>query len=270
MAARNVSILIYNFYMKSFNQLTYLLISIGLALLTGCSNSDSPATQCLPNQFPFEEGSFVTASYNSKNNLVGLSYTFESAEDRFQSVRSYDSKNRVIQINFYVNGYISDDFVRISYSETKVKEDYFRSLSTNDGLMSTRYYYFDENEKIVSYSDRFKEDLFVRSDSVVFSYTNDNVTGIIVYNGDDIVEETYTLTFDSNTSPYYKSGFAGDEYLYSYLNLSLNNPLTITHVEADETTTFTYTYSDNKGFPLTRLLSTELTTGEFKYTCDNP
>lgn len=256
--------------MKHLKQLTQALFFIAFVLLIGCSDSDSPARPCLPNQFPFEEGSFVSASYNSKNDLSGLTYEFEGEGDRFQSIRSYDSKGRIAQINFFVNGILAEDFVKVFYLQDTVKEEYYKSSFNASGLMSYRYYYLDEEDKVFSYTEHYKEGLFEREDSVVFTYTNENVTGIVVYNADDIVEETYTLTYDTNASPYYKSAFAGDEYLYSYLNLSVNNPLTITHVELAETTTYTYTYSANKGYPLTRLLSTETTTGEFKYTCENP
>jgi hypothetical protein len=256
--------------MKHLKQLTQGLFFIAFILLMGCSDSDSPKPACLPSQFPFGEGADVTATYNSKNKLVGLTYNYEDVEDRFQSIRSYDNKGRILQINFYVNGNLADDFVKITYLQDTVMESYYRESATTEGLMSYRYYYLDEEEKIVSYSERFKENLFERSDSVVFTYTNENITNIVVYNEDDVVVETYTLTYDTNTSPYYKSAFAGDEFLYSFLNLSVNNPLTITHVELAETTTYTYTYTENKGFPLTRLLSTEITPGEFEYSCDNP
>jgi hypothetical protein len=256
--------------MKHLKQLTQGLFFVVSILLIGCSTTETVKPACLPNQFPFGEDAYVTASYNSNNKLVALTYKFEEDVNTFQSIRSYDTKGRILQINFYVNRNLADDFVKISYLQDTVKEEYYRSSVSASGLMSYRYYYLDENEKVISYSERFKENLFERSDSVVFTYTNENITNIVVYNEDNVIEETYTLTYDTNTSPYYKSAFAGDEYLYSFLNLSVNNPLTITHVELAETTNYTYTYSENKGFPLTRLLSTETTAGEFKYTCDNP
>jgi hypothetical protein len=255
--------------MKHLKQLSWsLFFFIGCFALTNCSETDTAPKPCLPNQFPFEGNSSVTANYDTKNRLFSLAYKILGDGATYESFRYY-TDNKVTQIIFKVNGFFTEDYVRVKHLVDTVKEEYFRGNANVENLKSYRLYFFNENEKMYSYTVREKANDFVRSDSVVYSYTAENVTQITVYNNVDAVEATFVLTYDDKINPYHRSGFGGDDYLYSYLNLSKNNLVSITHVEDNETITYEYTYSA-KGVPLTRKVSADTEPQEFKYTCDNP
>jgi hypothetical protein len=255
-----------------YTKLPIALFLLSLLVFTKCGkDSDPKKAECLPTLFSIEEEEGkVKAEYTTKNQLVRLTYTFPDNPVVFQSIRSYDSKGKILGISFVFNGNTAEDFVKVTQTETEIKEEFFRTSSSAENLRSYRYYYLDENKRVVSFSERERENsTFIRIDSVAFTYTTDNVSQIRTYNALDELTATYNLVFDNNINPYNKANFSGDEYLYSFLNLSKNNPVSYTHVEAEETTTFSYTYGST-GFPLTRQSSAVATVGEFSYSCDNP
>jgi hypothetical protein len=258
--------------MKYCRHLITGFIFIALAIFTSCNDNEVKVKPCLATQFPFEDDAatgIVRASYYQNDKLYSLTYKLDDDNNVYESDREYDSKGKLRRINLYVNGFRAQDFFIVTHLVDTVKEELFRTNTSAENLRSYRLYFFDENDKVFSYTVREKADNFVRSDSVVYSYTGDNVTQITIYDADDVVVETYNLTYDDKTNPYYKTGFGGDDFVYSYLNQSKNNPISKTHVELDETITYEYTYSA-KGVPLTRLVSTESETREFKYRCENP
>lgn len=253
--------------MKSLLKAFVLILGIQV-LVTGCDNSDpNKVNVCLPTQFPLEEdGGNVTASYDSKNRISSLTYTYSDEEDVFRSLYEYDSKEKLNFIKFYINGYIADDFVTITYAIDTIRENYFRGNSLPENLTYYRKYYLIDN-KISSFTEHDASNDFARGDSTVFEYTGNNVATIKYFNSEDILEATAELEFDSEISPYFKTGFSGSVYLYDFWNLSENNLTKFTLVELTESTTYTYTYGDN-GYPLTRVSSAGIVTGEFIYNCD--
>lgn len=256
-------------FFKSF--LLSGILGVLALFFSDCSDNEirRTSTKCLPTQFPFEEEEgTITATYNSKNRLVGAHYTFEDDEDfSFTSVRGYNSDDKLTRVNFYVNGNISDDFVQISYPTDTIKEQFYRSGSNIENLQSYRYYFLNETGKVASVIERFRDNNFAKGDSTVYTYTGNNVTLVTIYNELDELDASYEIEYDDKKNPYFETQFSGEEYLYSIWNLSENNPVSIKHVQSGDVTTYTYTFSE-KGFLLTRESSALGVTGEFKYNCE--
>ncbi|MBX2965218.1 MAG: hypothetical protein KF845_03665 [Cyclobacteriaceae bacterium] len=248
-----------------------LLVVLGFSalFLSNCSDRENQTkTPCLPTQFPFEEeDGVIDATYDLRNRLAGVTYTFnDDADFTFTSIRSFNSDNEIVQVNFYVNGSIAADFIKVTHAKDTIKEEHYRSGSAAENLQSYRYYYLNSSGKVTSFSEREHSNSFAKGDSTVYTYTGNNVTLVRLYNELNELEESYEITYDNNTNPYNEVNFSGDEYLFSPLNLSENNPVSIKHVESGDITTFSYTFAGN-GFLLTRKSSAVAEAGEFKYSC---
>jgi hypothetical protein len=253
--------------MKYVQQLSIFSLLFSLLFLFGCADDESPKKPCLPTQFPIEgEDGTITAIYDTKNILRSLTYQYEGDDDIFQSIRAYNGKEQIIQINFYVNGFLAQDFAKVSYANDTIKEEYYRGTSAIENLQSYRLYYLDDDSRVISFTEHDLADDFVRGDSIEYTYTADNISHIRVYDSFDVAYANYELLFDDKVNPYYKIQFNGNEYIYGFLNLSKNNPTSVTHIEAVETITYTYTYANN-GFPLTRQSSEAVAVGDFEYSC---
>jgi hypothetical protein len=249
-----------------------IVILLGITLLfSNCENNEifTGSTKCLPTQFPFEEeDGIMAATYDTRNRLAGVNYTFTDDEDfSFTSIRTYNNDDKLTRVNFYVNGSIADDFVTIIHATDTIKEHFYRSSSAVENLQSYRYYFLDSNDKIISFAERNSSNNFAKGDSTVYTYTGKNITLVSVYNELDELEASYEIEYDDKKNPYFEAKFSGEEYLFSIWNLSENNPVSIEHVQSGDITTYTYTFSE-KGFLLTRQSSVLAVTGEFKYNCD--
>ncbi len=257
---------------KLLKSLLSFVILVGVTLLfSNCQENEiiTGSTKCLPTQFPFEEEEgIMTASYDIRNRLAGVNYTFTDDDDfSFTSIRTYSNDDKLTRINFYVNGNIADDFVQITHATDTIKEQFYRSSSSIENLQSYRYYFLDSNDKVISFAERNNSNNFAKGDSTVYTYTGNNITLVSMYNELDELEESYEIEYDDKKNPYFETKFSGEEYLFSIWNLSENNPVSIKHVQSGDITTYTYTFSE-KGFLLTRQSSALAVTGEFKYNCD--
>ncbi|WKZ59312.1 MAG: hypothetical protein QY309_15780 [Cyclobacteriaceae bacterium] len=257
---------------KLLKSLLSIVILVGTTLLfSNCENNEifTGSTKCLPTQFPFEEEEgIMTASYDIRNRLAGVNYTFTDDDDfSFTSIRTYSNDDKLTRINFYVNGNIADDFVQITHATDTIKEQFYRSSSSIENLQSYRYYFLDSNDKVISFAERSNSNNFAKGDSTVYTYTGKNITLVSMYNELEELEESYEIEYDDKKNPYFETKFSGEEYLFSIWNLSENNPVSIKHVQSGDITTYTYTFSE-KGFLLTRQSSALAVTGEFKYNCD--
>jgi hypothetical protein len=251
--------------MKSLTR-AFIFCLGSLAFLVGCKDSEPVKVDaCLPTQFPLEEdaGEAIT-SYDSKNRIINITYTFDDEPNVFRSAHLYKD-GKASFIYFYVNGYLADDFVAIKYGVDTVRENYYRTRELPEYLRSYRKYYL-KDEKISGFTEFELSDNFARGDSTIIEYTGENVTMMKIFNSDDILVTTIELEFDDKVNPYFETGFSGGEYLYSFLNLSVNNPIKQTNVELGETIEYTYTY-DERGFPLTRESTLTMTSGDFIYSC---
>jgi hypothetical protein len=240
-------------------------------LLSNCQDNEiiTGSTKCLPTQFPFEEeDGIMAATYDTRNRLAGVNYTFTDDDDfSFTSIRTYNNDDKLTRINFYVNGNIADDFVSITHATDTIKEQFYRSSSAVENLQSYRYYFLDANDRVISFAERNNSNNFAKGDSTVYTYTGKNITLVSLYNELDELEASYEIEYDDKKNPYFEAKFSGEEYLFSIWNLSENNPVSIEHVQSGDITTYTYTFSE-KGFLLTRQSSALAVTGEFKYNCD--
>ena len=254
--------------MKSLVKAFFLVLSTAL-FLAGCNDSESGKKPvCLPTQFPLEEDDgIVKATYDAKNKIYQLTYTYEGDDQVFSTVHSYDKKGRVSYLNFYVNYHLAEDFVQVLYSADTIHEEFFRTTALPENLTYYRIYYLTD-KKVTSFTEYDSDNDFARGDSTVFEYTGKNVTTIKFYDEDGILQSTAHVEFDDKPSPYFKTGFSGEIYQYSYLNLSENNPVKYTLVELGEDIIYTYTYKDN-GLPMSRESTIGVTIGEFTYTCDD-
>lgn len=257
---------------EQLKSLLSLIILVGMAiLLSNCQDNEiiTGSTKCLPTQFPFEEeDGIMAATYDTRNRLAGVNYTFTDDDDfSFTSIRTYNNDDKLTRINFYVNGNIADDFVSITHATDTIKEQFYRSSSAVENLQSYRYYFLDANDRVISFAERNNSNNFAKGDSTVYTYTGKNITLVSLYNELDELEASYEIEYDDKKNPYFEAKFSGEEYLFSIWNLSENNPVSIKHVQSGDITTYTYTFSE-KGFLLTRQSSALGVTGEFKYNCD--
>jgi hypothetical protein len=257
---------------EQLKSLLSLIILVGMAiLLSNCQDNEiiTGSTKCLPTQFPFEEeDGIMAATYDTRNRLAGVNYTFTDDDDfSFTSIRTYNNDDKLTRINFYVNGNIADDFVSITHATDTIKEQFYRSSSAVENLQSYRYYFLDANDRVISFAERNNSNNFAKGDSTVYTYTGKNITLVSLYNELDELEASYEIEYDDKKNPYFEAKFSGEEYLFSIWNLSENNPVSIEHVQSGDITTYTYTFSE-KGFLLTRQSSALAVTGEFKYNCD--
>jgi hypothetical protein len=257
---------------EQLKSLLSLIILVGMAILfSNCQDNEiiTGSTKCLPTQFPFEEeDGIMAATYDTRNRLAGVNYTFTDDDDfSFTSIRTYNNDDKLTRINFYVNGNIADDFVSITHATDTIKEQFYRSSSAVENLQSYRYYFLDANDKVISFAERNNSNNFAKGDSTVYTYTGKNITLVSIYNELDELEASYEIEYDDKKNPYFEAKFSGEEYLFSIWNLSENNPVSIEHVQSGDITTYTYTFSE-KGFLLTRQSSALGVPGEFKYNCD--
>jgi hypothetical protein len=257
--------------MKFQKSLFPLQILLFAGILWSCNSNPETVTKtgCLSTQFPLEEeeGKVSVLFRDSKNRLQDLQFVFDGIEDNLGSRRVYDSKGNVVRVDLYVNTFLASEFFRITHSTDSIKEEFFNTSTAASNLLSYRKYYLT-NGKVTSYAEYERTTNLELVDSVVFSYTVDNVTEIAFYGNDETIDSTITVEYDDKISPYYKSNFSGDLYLFSYLNLSKNNPTELTTQETGETVTYTYEYN-SEDLPNKRTSSLATNPGVFTYNCTN-
>lgn len=241
-----------------------LFIGIQIFFIACDDSNTKKKIVCLPTQFPYEEeNATITTAYDNKDRLSTVTYKFDNIDDVFRSLNTYDNKGNIVETSFYVNYIRTEDFSKVSYTADSIKESFYRTSALVGNLRFYRKYYLD-GEIITGFTEHDKEDNFQRGDSTSFEYTGGNVTTVKVYDTFDVLQSTTEIEYDDANNPYYKANYSGGIYLYSILNLSMNNPTKYTIIETMDTKEYTYTY-DEKLFPLTR---NSLVIGEFKYTCN--
>ena len=143
-----------------------------------------------------------------------------------------------------------------TYGSGTITESHFVKVAKHFEEDSRIIYYLN-GTRIIGWADHNPYNELARRDSVVFTYTDDNITRKDSYGSGENIENYFLYTYDDKINPFKLAGLndEDDEY-FKPLNISKNNITRMEfhfgeHYDYDE---FVYTY-DADGFPTTRVIT---------------
>lgn len=207
---------------------------------------------CYPTEIPGSGYTIMMSlTYNTDNTVATVTYTEDEVETTRSEFEYSDGKHS--RTNDYRNNVLSS-YITYTYGTNTITVTVYPA--DNEFEAKTYYIYYLDGDRITGYGRHSVDDGGARTDSAVFTYTNDNVTQIDGYSANDEVVWAYTFEYDDNPNPHALVGLTGYyQYEYfGYLSLSKNNPTVSIYNDQDfenETQANSYTYNGD-GLPLTR------------------
>ncbi|MBT1710344.1 hypothetical protein KK062_19005 [Fulvivirgaceae bacterium PWU5] len=250
----------------------YMLLATTAIASVRCSQDDDQGQQtvsCLPTTLPGYT-STLTISYNADKKISTVNYT-EDDTPGYQSSYLYANGN-ITRINTMQGG-ATKAYETFTSGSGTITESHFAKVS-NQFKEDSRITYYLNGTRITAWADHNPYNGLARRDSVVFTYTGENITRKDSYGSSENIENYFLYTYDDKTNPFKLAGLndEDDEY-FKPINISKNNVTRMEfhfgeHTDHDN---FTYTY-DSDGLPITRAITwggiLEDPTQTISYTCD--
>ena len=165
----------------------------------------------------------------------------------------YDSKGRITRVDYFSNtGSFKIGYSVITYQDNKIIDE-FTGEDEESKSLSGRYTYHLESGRVKSYSrEYYMGDLLTKGDSLVYEYVDGNVVDIFQFvrgNGSTpFINTHFFLEYDNKTSPYNTVQHSGCSDLFSFVNLSKNNVVSVT-INGNSEPYYHYSYTYNNNFP---------------------
>lgn len=223
---------------------------------------------CYPVNLPGGEA-LMTVSYNADNTVATVDYQAnnEESDTDYLSEFAYTSGKLTRINNKRSNEIVS--YTTFAYGTNTITESFYEDQDENGVFEKINYYiYYLDGSRIKSWAMYENGSEASRLDSVILTYTNDNVTRQDGYGSGKTLVRYSLYQYDNKSNPYSFVGLVGDDdHFFQPLSISKNN---ITHIESYENeetdeVTVTYTYFDN-GFPETRTVD-DGPIDSFSYAC---
>jgi hypothetical protein len=233
----------------------YILLATATVAFVRCNHDDDQSQQaapCLPTTLPGYT-STLTISYNADKKISTVNY----AEDDTPGYRSsyLYANGKITRINT-MRGGATKAYDTFTYGSGTITESHFVKVAKHFEEDSRIIYYLN-GTRIIGWADHNPYNELARRDSVVFTYTDDNITRKDSYGSGENIENYFLYTYDDKINPFKLAGLndEDDEY-FKPLNISKNNITRMEfhfgeHYDYDE---FVYTY-DADGFPTTRVIT---------------
>jgi hypothetical protein len=226
---------------------------------------------CWPTELPGVE-SMMSITYTPDHSVSIVSHQAydEEGNTAYRSEFQYtDGKlSRVTNLH----GEEITSYTTLTYGNNTITETYF----TKEGENFPEYHhfiYYLNGTRIIGWARHDPQYDGARTDSAVYTYTNDNITRMDGYGTGEEIKWHHEYKYDDKTNPFALAGLTGDDdEFFQPITLSKNNITSILYYYAGELTeeeTYTFTYNDN-GLPVTSVVDyngfpdPERT---FKYNC---
>jgi hypothetical protein len=232
-----------------------MLLATATVAFVRCNHDDDQSQQttpCLPTTLPGYT-STLTISYNADRKVSTVNYT-EDDTPGYQSSYLY-ANGKITRINTMQGG-ATKAYDTFTYGSGIITESHFVKVASHFEEASRIIYYLN-GTRITGWADHNPYNGLARRDSVVFTYTGENITQKDSYGAGEHIENYFLYTYDDKTNPFTLAGLndEDDEY-FKPINISKNN---ITRMEFhfgeyNDYDKFDYTYDAN-GFPITRVIT---------------
>jgi hypothetical protein len=248
----------------------FYFILLGCAVsFVQCGDDDAPAApSCFPTELPAEEG-VLKVTYNHLDHPEDLVLiSDDEPEGDYNFKLEYDTERRLSKINYFSHDVLESYTTFERTGSTIIEHAFYKN---GEGLFEEyeRFVYYLTNDRITSrtVNDPFLS--FATTDSIVYTYSDDNITQIDYYNENLDYVYKAEITYDDKINPYHVSGLNdSDNEFFTVANLSKNNPTKMKWIAASwtEEDTYEYTY-DAEGKPITRKASYELEVRDIIWSC---
>jgi hypothetical protein len=232
-----------------------MLLATATVVCVRCNHDDDQSQQtvpCLPTTLPGYT-STLTISYNADKKISTVNYT-EDDTPGYQSSYLY-ANGKITRINTMQGG-TTKVYDTFTYGSGTITESHFIKVA-NHFEEDSRIIYYLNGTRITGWADHNPYNGLARRDSVVFTYTDNNITRKDSYGPGENIENYFLYTYDDKTNPFNLAGLndEDDEY-FKPINISKNN---VTRMEFhfgehNDYDKFDYTY-DADGLPITRVIT---------------
>ncbi|MBT1687092.1 DUF5018 domain-containing protein [Dawidia soli] len=221
---------------------------------------------CYPSELPevfYYRTMYLT--YNTDNTVASITYTEEGVDLHSRTEFEY-TNGKHSRIDYFHDDVLVR-YITITYNTDAI---IVTRYPQNNGFEADQYYiYYLDGDRVTSYGRHSLKDGDSRTDSAVFTYTNDNITQVDGYSTGEEVVWSETMEYDDKPNPYAQVGFTGWDYEYmNPYSLSKNNVTVFIYNDwefENVTETAAYTYNE-EGLPLTRSFDGAAAT-TFAYDC---
>ncbi|WP_338374327.1 chitobiase/beta-hexosaminidase C-terminal domain-containing protein [Marivirga tractuosa] len=222
----------------------------------------------------FEDSDIVQKTYTLNIQSSACLLKKIQHDDRYYDSIVYNNQNKVTGTYRVYSSYVN--FTRLDYDGDTVKMYTSRDNASIDNISNS----FDEDGMFVQNSDNLLQAVLFNGqtdpyeefnynennklnyalrgevspkDSLIFNYTGENLTEIIVFYRSNETSEVFSATHDDKINPFYNNFFlslqAGSDDVFSYFRLfSQNNVKSISSQEDTYNQTYIYNEYD---FPIT-------------------
>lgn len=233
----------------------YILLATATVAFVRCNHDDDQSQQaapCLPTTLPGYT-STLTISYNADKKISTVNYA-EDDTPGYQLSYLY-ANGKITRINTMQGG-ATKAYDTFTYGNGTITESHF-TKGSNHFEEDSRIVYYLNGTRITAWADHNPHNGLTRRDSVVFTYTDENITRKDSYGPGENIENYFLYTYDDKTNPFKLAGLndEDDEY-FKPINISKNNVTGMEFHDGDHTNhdNFTYTY-DADGLPVTRAIT---------------
>jgi hypothetical protein len=205
---------------------------------------------CYPTELPGPYTIKASITYNTDNTVATVIYTEDEVETNRSEFEYTNGKHS--RTDDYRNDVLYS-YTTYTYGTNTITVTFYPA--DNDFEATYYYIYYLDGDRITGYGRHSMNNGGERTDSAVYTYTNDNLTQLDGYGAGEVVVWDYAFEYDDKPNPHALVGLTGYQYEYfGPLSLSKNNPTRFVFNDPDfenETQTNVYTYNDD-GLPLTR------------------